>query len=86
VITPVATQPDGRGIKVFAQNPAKLIVDVTGYFTSSVSAQTDVGLFVPIDPDASTRNPARSASCGRVGSSGADPDGALIGAPPRSST
>jgi hypothetical protein len=51
VIAPVATQSDGRRyIKVFAQNPAKLIVDVTGYFTSSVSAQTDVGLFVPIDP------------------------------------
>ena len=51
VIAPVPTQPDGRRyIKVFAQNPAKLIVDVTGYFTSTASAQTDVGLFVPIDP------------------------------------
>jgi hypothetical protein len=51
VIAPVPTQPDGRRyIKVFAQNPAKLIVDVTGYFTSTTSAQTDVGLFVPIDP------------------------------------
>ncbi|HZB43001.1 MAG TPA: sortase [Ilumatobacter sp.] len=51
VIAPVATQPDGhRYIKVFAQNPAKLIVDVTGYFTGTVSAQQDVGLFVPIDP------------------------------------
>ena len=51
VIAPVPTQPDGRRyIKVFAQNPAKLIVDVTGYFTSTTSAQSDVGLFVPIDP------------------------------------
>jgi len=60
VIAPVPTQPDGRRyIKVFAQNPAKLIVDVTGYFTSTSSAQTDVGLFVPIDPVRilDTRNP-----------------------------
>ena len=60
VIAPVPTQPDGRRyIKVFAQNPAKLIVDVTGYFTSTASAQTDVGLFVPIDPVRilDTRNP-----------------------------
>jgi hypothetical protein len=49
VIAPVT--PGGvRKIKVFAQQPAKLIVDVTGYFTSTASAQTDVGLFVPIDP------------------------------------
>ncbi|HEX6659976.1 MAG TPA: sortase [Ilumatobacter sp.] len=60
VIAPVPTQPDGRRyIKVFAQNPAKLIVDVTGYFTSTASAQTDIGLFVPIDPVRilDTRNP-----------------------------
>jgi hypothetical protein len=60
VIAPVPTQPDGRRyIKVFAQNPAKLIVDVTGYYTSTASAQTDVGLFVPIDPVRilDTRNP-----------------------------
>ena len=53
VIAPVATQSDGhRYIKVFAQNPAKLIVDVTGYFTnaSPTTPQSDVGLFVPIDP------------------------------------
>lgn len=51
VIAPVTTLPgDKRYIKVFAQQPAKLIVDVTGYFTSTTSGQSDVGLFVPIDP------------------------------------
>jgi hypothetical protein len=51
VIAPVATQPDGRRyIKVFVQNAAKVIVDVTGYFTSTTSAQSDIGLFVPVDP------------------------------------
>jgi len=53
VIAPVATQSDGRRyIKVFVQNAAKIIVDVTGYFTDSSPATplSDVGLFVPIDP------------------------------------
>lgn len=47
VIAPVDAT---RRIKVFAQQPAKLIVDVTGYFTSATSGKSDVGLFVPIDP------------------------------------
>jgi hypothetical protein len=51
VIAPVSTQPDGRRyIKVYASNAAKLIVDVTGYFTSTKSAPSENGLFVPVDP------------------------------------
>lgn len=50
VIAPVTGVGGQRFIKVFAQQPAKLIVDVTGYFTSTTSAQSEVGLFVPIDP------------------------------------
>ena len=50
-LVPVATQPDGRRyIKIFALTAAKLIVDVTGYFTSERSQLSQTGLFVPADP------------------------------------
>ena len=39
-----------RSIKVFTLQPAKVIVDVTGYFTGSTSEASEVGLFVPVDP------------------------------------
>jgi hypothetical protein len=51
VIVPVPTQNDGgRYVRVYAHDAAKLIVDVTGYFTSSTSAPSETGLFVPADP------------------------------------
>jgi hypothetical protein len=50
VLVPISTIGGRRTIKVFAQNPAKLIVDVTGYFTSVSSALAQEGLFVPADP------------------------------------
>ncbi len=84
VIAAVSNVNNKRRIKVYAQQPAKLIVDVTGYFTSATSAQSDVGLFVPIDPVRilDTRGP------GTIGKlwpgwtvEGAIPgDGSLIGA------
>ena len=84
VIAAVSNVENKRRIKVYAQQPAKLIVDVTGYFTSATSAQSDVGLFVPIDPVRilDTRGP------GTIGKlwpgwtvEGAIPgDGSLIGA------
>ena len=64
VIAPVTTQPDGRRyVKVYAHNAAKLIVDVTGFFTNSASTTevSDRGLFVPVDPVRilDTREPGR---------------------------
>lgn len=50
VIVPVETVDRRRKIKIFALNPAKLIVDVTGYFTSDRSPISSDGLFVPIEP------------------------------------
>src|SRR5262245_5236415 len=51
VIVPVPTQSDGRRyIKVYASQPAKIIVDVSGYFTNDTDTSSDVGLFVPVDP------------------------------------
>ena len=62
VIVPIATQPDGRRlIKVYALQPAKLIVDVSGYFTSGSSPLSEIGLFVPVDPERilDTRDPGQ---------------------------
>ena len=51
VIVPVPTQSDSRRyFKIYASQPAKLIVDVTGYFTGPGAASSEDGLFVPIDP------------------------------------
>lgn len=50
VIVPVTTVGGRRRIKVFTLQPAKLVVDVGGYFTSEVSASSSDGLFVPVDP------------------------------------
>ena len=51
VIAPVATHTDGRRyIKIYSLTPAKLIVDVTGFFTNSKAELSEVGLFVPVDP------------------------------------
>ena len=59
VIVPVPTVGGKRMIKVFSLRPAKIIVDITGYFTSDDSASSQVGLFVPANPVRliDTRNP-----------------------------
>jgi hypothetical protein len=50
-IVPISTLADGRRlINVFVLQAAKVIVDVTGYFTGASSASAEVGLFVPADP------------------------------------
>jgi sortase (surface protein transpeptidase) len=51
VIVPVTTIAGKRQIKIFALYPAKIIVDVFGYFTGESSAVSTVGLFVPVDPE-----------------------------------
>ena len=50
VIVPVETVGGRRLIKVFASTAAKLIVDVTGYFTNDAAPSSPIGLFVPTDP------------------------------------
>ena len=50
VIVPVPTIGGRRKIKVYSLKSAKVIVDVTGYYTSETSAFSQVGLFVPVDP------------------------------------
>ena len=59
VIVPVPTIAGRRKIKVYSLSPAKIIVDVTGYFTSEASPFSQVGLFVPANPVRliDTRNP-----------------------------
>jgi alpha-tubulin suppressor-like RCC1 family protein len=47
VIVPVG--PDGK-IKIYSQNGAHLLADVSGYFTDTSAPDTDDGLFVPLDP------------------------------------
>jgi hypothetical protein len=62
VIVPIRTATDGRRtIQVYALQPAKVIVDVTGYFTSESSPLSEVGLFVPVDPTRilDTRDPGQ---------------------------
>jgi LPXTG-site transpeptidase (sortase) family protein len=46
----VSTIGGRREIKVYSLRAAKLIVDVTGYYTSDVSLASQDGLFVPVDP------------------------------------
>ncbi|MFW2335981.1 sortase [Ilumatobacter sp.] len=50
VIVPVPTIGGRRRIKIFTLNPAKLIVDVVGFYTSEISASSEDGLFVPVTP------------------------------------
>ncbi len=50
VIVPVPTIGGRRRIKIFTLHPAKIIVDVVGYYTSDSSAASEDGLFVPVDP------------------------------------
>ncbi len=50
VIVPVPTIGGRRRIKIFTLHPAKLIVDVVGYYTSESSVASEDGLFVPIAP------------------------------------
>ena len=50
VIVPVSNVGGRRYLKVFSYAPAKLIVDVTGYFTGVSSSLSQNGLFVPVDP------------------------------------
>ena len=50
VIVPLSTVAGRRAIKVYAHTAAKLIVDVTGYYTGPTSPSSEVGLFVPVDP------------------------------------
>jgi len=50
VIVPVETVAGKRLIKVYAATAAKLIVDVTGYFTNEEAPLSQTGLFVPTDP------------------------------------
>ncbi len=50
VIVPISTQNGRRLVNVFSLTAAKVIVDVTGYFTGATSPVSDVGLFVPVDP------------------------------------
>ena len=50
VIVPVETVGGRRLIKIFASTVAKVIVDVTGYFTNESAPQSQTGLFIPTNP------------------------------------
>jgi hypothetical protein len=50
VIVPVETVGTRRLIKIYASTTAKLIVDVTGYFTNDAAPLSQTGLFVPTNP------------------------------------
>ncbi len=50
VIVPVSNVGGRRRIKIYTLVAAKLIVDVNGYYTSSTSPASTVGLFVPLAP------------------------------------
>ncbi len=50
MIVPVDDVDGRRRIKIFALTPAKLIVDVAGYFTGPTSELSQDGLFVPLVP------------------------------------
>lgn len=60
VIVPVETVGGRRKFKIYASGPAKLIVDVTGYFTNDQASASTDGLFVSTDPRRvlDTREPA----------------------------
>lgn len=71
VIVPVRTISGRRRIQVFTKTAAELVVDVTGYFTSSASAPSENGLFVPLDPvrilDTRERGPQAPDACAPAG-------------------
>lgn len=50
VIVPVETVGGRRKFKIYSSGPAKLIVDVTGYFTNDQAPASPDGLFVSTDP------------------------------------
>lgn len=50
VIVPIETVGGRRKIKIYASGPAKLIVDVTGYFTNDEARPSPDGLFVSTEP------------------------------------
>lgn len=50
VIVPVETVGGRRLIKIYAYGPAKLLVDVAGYFTDESASLSLTGLFVPTTP------------------------------------
>lgn len=50
VIVPVETVAGKRLIKIYSSTSAKLIVDVTGYFTNDAAPSSEDGLFVPTAP------------------------------------
>lgn len=50
VIVPVETVNGRRLIKIYAYGPAKLLCDITGYFTSESSPLSETGLFVATNP------------------------------------
>lgn len=51
VIVPVSTIGGKRQIKIFTLHPAKLILDIVGYFTGELSTASETGLFVPVNPE-----------------------------------
>lgn len=67
VIVPVSTVAGRRRIQVFTRTAAEIIVDVTGYFTSPSSQESENGLFVALDPvrilDTRERGPQASDAC-----------------------
>jgi hypothetical protein len=60
-IVPISTIGGRRRFKIYALYPAKLVVDITGYFTSETSPLSESGLFVPLNPTRilDTRNPGQ---------------------------
>ena len=50
VIAQVDNEGGQRRIKVFSKAGTHLIVDVTGYYTSDTSGESETGAFVPLDP------------------------------------
>jgi hypothetical protein len=50
VIVPVETVQGRRLIKIYAYGPAKLLCDITGYFTNESSPLSQTGLFISTNP------------------------------------
>lgn len=51
VIVPISTIGGKRRIKIFTLTAAHVIVDVNGFFTGESSEDSEVGLFVAMDPE-----------------------------------
>lgn len=51
VIVPVETVQGRRIVRIYASGAAKLLCDVTGYFTGESGVVSQAGLFVPTDPN-----------------------------------